>query len=83
MSKRKTMTQRRAEFFATIDAFCVATDKAGYLQGCRAAAPEKHDTEDVRARERYAQNRAHELHLQLISQFNAAVRAAAQGTRRG
>lgn len=79
MSKRKTMTHRRDEFFKTLQAMRVAADKAGYLQGCRAAAPTNHDTADVRAREQQANNAAYEAQRTAIRQFNAAVRAAHTG----
>lgn len=82
MTKRKTMTQRRDEFFATIDTLAKQSDHAGYLQGCRAAAPGKHDTDDVRRRENLARSRAMDAHRLLVKQFNAAVRAARAGGAR-
>jgi hypothetical protein len=83
MSTRKTMTQRRAAFFETIKEFRAQADYAGFARGQRVASPGTHDTGERRLREERAGNRVDELHQQLISQFNAAVRAAAQGARRG
>ena len=76
MPERKTMAQRRQTFFEALEDMRINFDKAAYLQGCRAAAPEKHDTDDVRSRETWAYNKAVGAQAEAIRQFNAAVRAA-------
>lgn len=78
MPRKRTATQRRNTFIETLRQLRVAIDKAAYLQGCRAADPTKHDTDTVRLRERAAQNRAFDLEVQCVQQFNAAMRAASR-----
>ena len=79
MSKRKTMAQRRTAFFAALESMRVNFDKAAYLQGCRAAAPAKHDTDDTRSREAWAFNKGCGAQEDAIRQFNAAIRAVRGG----
>lgn len=76
MPKKRTMTQRRDAFFSALDKMRVAAHEEGYYLGCRAAAPEKHDNDEVRAKEANWCSRKHELQRACIDEFNRAVRAA-------
>lgn len=74
--KKLTMSNRREALFAALEAMRVQYDRAGYLQGCRAANPAKHDTEEVRERENRAGSLGAQAQGKAITIFNSAVRAA-------
>lgn len=76
MSKPKTQAQRRQDLFAALEQMRTALNTAAYLQGCRAAKPDVHDTGTVRARESAAYSAAFRAQGKCIAIHNAAVRAA-------
>lgn len=79
MSKRKTMTQRRQEFAAGLNRAKHHAREAGIMFGYRMASV-KNDTDENRRKENYHEARSGEAVVELMAQFNAAVRAAHRPT---
>ncbi len=79
--KKLTMAKRREVFFATVESFRAYADKHGFIQGCRAANPAKHDNDETRKREDVVHNYMYQVQGTIAKQFNAAIRAAKKEAR--